>query len=138
MRRGQTGFTLVEVLVATAVLALALTVFITGGTQYAGHAHYIQEKTLAQWVARNRMVEYDTDPQWPDTGRDDGTVEMGGREWEWQSEVEETQDPVVRRVDIQVFPIDADTGDAADSPLTTLSGFLTQPAGTAGATTTTR
>lgn len=123
------GFTLVEVLVAVAILALALGTFISGGARYADQARYLQDRTLALWVARNRMVEYQLAASWPDTGRSDGEAEMGGRKWEWRAEVTESPDPAVRRIDITVHRIDPGTGDVSDDSVATLSGFVTENGG---------
>lgn len=123
------GFTLVEVLVAVAVLALTLGAFISGGSQYADNARYLQDRTLALWVARNRMVQYQLAEEWPDTGKEDGTVSMGEREWEWRSEISESPDPAVRRIDIAVHRINRDTNDPEEDSLASLSGFVTENGG---------
>lgn len=119
----QRGFTLIEVLVAVAVLALSMGVFISGSSQYADQARHIQDKNLALWVARNRLVEFQIAETWPDTGRDDGRATMGGREWVWESEVEESPDPAVRRAEMRVFRII--DGEAQSQPLARLTAFIT-------------
>lgn len=124
--KGQRGFTLVEVLIATAVLALALGAFISGGARYADYARYIHDRTLAQWVARNQLVAYQIAEQWPGTGTEDGDVPMGDGDWRWVAEIQESPDPDVRRVDIRVFRIDDASGDPEADPVTLLSGFVTQ------------
>lgn len=125
-RRGARGFTLVEVLVAVAVLALTLGTFIAGGSRYADNARYLQDRTLALWVARNRMVEYHIAEEWPDTGNEEDTESMGGREWEWHAEISESPDPAVRRIDISVHRINPATDEASEDAVANLSGFITQ------------
>ncbi len=121
----QTGFTLLEVLVAVAVLALAMGVFISGSSRYADDAGYIQNKTIALWVARNQLVELQLTEPWPDKGRDDGEVKMGGREWEWRSEIEDTPDPRIRRAEIRVFPVTPGVKiKQDDNPMARLTGYL--------------
>jgi general secretion pathway protein I len=113
----------VEVLVAVAVLALSLGVFVSGGSRYADHARHIQDKTLALWVARNRLVEYQIAEHWPDPGAGEGRADMGGREWVWRSEIEESPDPAVRRAEIRVFRVV--DGEPQTQPLARLTGFIT-------------
>lgn len=117
------GFTLIEVLVAVAVLALSLGVFVSGASRYADHARYLQDKSLALWVARNRLVEYRIAEHWPDTGTGEGRADMGGREWHWRSETETTPDPAVRRTEIRVFRIV--DGKTETEAIARLTGFIT-------------
>jgi len=122
----QRGFTLVEVLVATAILALALGAFITGGARHADYARYIHDRTLGQYVARNQLVEYQVAEQWPGTGNQDGDTDLGAIQWRWVAEISESPDPGVRRVDIRVFRIDTNTNKPAANSTALLSGFVTQ------------
>jgi general secretion pathway protein I len=116
----QRGFTLLEVLAAMAVLALVLGATITGASQYAGNAGYLRDKAIATWVARNKLVELHVASAWPEKGKSDGVEEMAGREWTWRTEVLETPDPKVRRVEVSV-----EAPGKKDTVLVTLSGFLT-------------
>ena len=101
-RPAQRGFTLLEVLVAVTVLALALTAIISGGSSYARSASSLRDKTLALWVARNRLAEVELLPVWPQIGTSSDDVQMGGDTWTWRAEVVGTQDPTLRRVNIRV------------------------------------
>lgn len=120
------GFTLIEVLVAVAVLAVTLSAFIVAGARYADNARYLRDHTLALWVARNQMVEYYLAKNWPDTGTDEGTTTMAGRKWQWRAEINESPDPAVRRIDISVYRVNPTTGEPAEDAIATLSGFITQ------------
>lgn len=112
------GFTLIEVLVAVVILAIALGAIISGMGRHAGNASYLKEKTLALWVAHNRLTEIELAPEWPPEGTSDGEVEMGGGEWKWFVEVKATPDDRLRRIDIRVQQADRE-GDLA-----TLSAFV--------------
>lgn len=116
--RGSRGFTLLEILVAVAVLAIAMSAILAGMARYADNAGYLRAKTLAMWVAHNRLTEIELEPAWPAVGKSDGDVKMGGVEWHWNAEVSSTQDPNLRRIDIRV-QAPGRGGDAA-----TLSSFL--------------
>lgn len=112
------GFTLIEIIITVAVLATAMGAIISGMARYAGNAAYLREKTVALWVAHNRLTELQLEPGWPEIGKSDGDEEMAGAEWRWFVTISETPDPKVRRVDIRVQQRDKDN-DAIS-----LSSFL--------------
>lgn len=114
------GFTLLEVLIAVAVLALALTAIISGGANYARSASDLRDKTLALWVAHDRFAEIDLQPTWPQTGDSSDEVTMGGTTWTWHVHVSGTQDPTLRRLDIQVVK----KGDGSGRSYASLTDFL--------------
>jgi general secretion pathway protein I len=125
MRRVR-GFTLLEVLVALAVIAFALAslVKVTGGG--AANAAYLRDKTFAHWVAENRLAQMSTRKNfWPATGADDGEMEIAGREWFWTTQVKKTPDRDMRRIDVEVRLED----DEDLAPIAVLSGFVARPAG---------
>jgi general secretion pathway protein I len=100
--RRAAGFTLLEVLVAVVVLALAMAAIIGAGVRAADAAGYLREKTLALWVAHNRLTEIELQPVWPALGDSNDDVDMGGIRWRWRVHVKETADQNLRRVDIDV------------------------------------
>ncbi|HEX4896385.1 MAG TPA: type II secretion system minor pseudopilin GspI [Solimonas sp.] len=100
--RSDRGFTLIEMLAAVAVLAIAMAAIIAGMARYADNAGYLRERTVALWVAHNRLAEIQLQRTWPDVGRSDGEMEMAGRTWEWEAEVQKTVDEHLRRVDVRV------------------------------------
>ena len=110
MNRRARGFTLIEVLVALAVLAIAMGALVTGIGRYGADARHLREMTLGLWVAHNRLTEIELERAWPDTGTSDGEVEMAGRDWRWSVTVAETPDPRVRRVNVVVR-----SGDSPDT-----------------------
>lgn len=120
------GFTLLEVLVALVVIALALASIIKVVGSGAANAAYLRDKTFAHWVAANRLAQIQTkDNLWPSRGKDDGETTMAGREWFWATEVSDTPDPEMRRIDIEVRLDD----DEDTPPVTLLTGFIAKPVG---------
>jgi general secretion pathway protein I len=128
--RSARGFTLLEVLVALTVIALALGSIIKVVGSGAANASYLRDKTFAHWVASNRLAQMQLkDDPWPSRGGDEGEVEMAGREWFWTSEVSNTPDPDMRRVDITVRLEEDDEGPS----VSVLTGFIAKlPRGAGG------
>ena len=123
-RRTAAGFTLLEVLVALAVIALSMGAIIKATGDYTNNQSYLRDRTMALWVARNVLVQYRVDKEWPRVGERKGTQEMGNREWRWLAVTSQTDEAELRRLDVEVFPIDSEDDDL---PLSVLSGFLVQP-----------
>lgn len=103
MRPRVQGFTLLEVLVAVTIVGIAMGALLSGFARYAEQAGYIRQRTLATWVAHNRMNELMLEPAWPATGSKEGDAEMGGTEWRYRIEVRSTDDPALRRIDLKVY-----------------------------------
>ena len=119
----QKGFTLLEVLVALAILAIVMGALIKVTDSYAFNAIYLQEKTLAQWIAENKAVEYRLMQEFPAVGNKTGETEMAKVDWQWRVKVSNTDDKRLRRLDISVA---LEQGDL-DNPITTLVAFVGEP-----------
>ena len=117
------GFTLLEVLVALAVVSLALTALVKSSGSMAANTAYLQQKNIAHWIAFDRIAELDSHQEWPSKGTKRDDVKMYGAEWTWIQEVTETTYKDMRRVDVSVILTDEDE----DFPLITMTGFLINP-----------
>lgn len=125
--RRQSGFTLIEILVAVTIVAIAMGAIISGMTRFAGNAAYLRDKTVAIWVAHNRLAELEMQKTWPDVGKTNGENDMAGETWKWQVEVQKTEDTHLRRVDVRVsapVPAKGKTPDLEKDSMVKLSGFL--------------
>jgi general secretion pathway protein I len=123
-RHGVRGFTLLEVLIALAVLALSMGAVIKATSDYTGNQSYLRDRTMAIWVARNILVQYQVSGEWLSVGERKGTEEMGNQEWRWLARISQTEESELRRMDVEVYPLDSDDDE---NPVSVLSGFLREP-----------
>lgn len=105
------GFTLLEMLVALAVFSLAALALVRLQGVTLHTAADLDSKAMGQIVARNMMVEVQTDPAPPSLGSEEGDVDNGGRRWHWTRAVRATNDRRLLRVDLTV------NGQAGSSPV---------------------
>ncbi|MFC4259003.1 type II secretion system minor pseudopilin GspI [Marinobacter lacisalsi] len=117
----QRGFTLIEVLVALMVFGLIATAASQVGSQYIGNFERVRDLTLASWLASNQMNEVRLQEEFPPVSENSKEVEYAGSRWRVVTTVSETDEPTMRRieVDIQTY---RGTGDPVQ--IQSLSGFL--------------
>lgn len=116
------GFTLMEVLVALAVLAIAMVAIVGASGQSVNQAVGLRERTLAHWIADNKVTELRLANQWPDTGDSDGDYDMADQHWRWTMNIIDTPDPNLRRVDVKVA-----LANKRDDTIATATGFIGKP-----------
>jgi general secretion pathway protein I len=97
------GFTLVEVLVALAIVAIALAAASRSVALSTDSALDHKLRVLAGFVAENRMGELSARRAWPGLGASEGSESQAGIEFRWRAEVLNTPHPRLRRVEIQVM-----------------------------------
>lgn len=109
-RSAEHGFTLLEMMVALVVFSLAALALVRLQGFTLRSAADLDSKALGQIVARNLMVDVQTDPTPPSVGEEEGEVENGGRNWRWTRTVKKTDDERLLQVDLTV------QGQAGTSP----------------------
>lgn len=119
MKRSQ-GFTLLEVLVALAVLAIAMGAIIRIATQSVNTTGALRDQTFASWVAINKINELLLSPDpWPVEGGHKGNSEMANRTWFWETQFQKTLDVDLIGLKVVVRPYE---GGPVLSTLTALKG----------------
>ena len=97
------GFTLIEVLIALTIIAIALGAIMSASGHQAQQTTYLKQKTLAHWVAMNEMTLLQLEEKWPSVGEKKGSSEMVNTEWFWLRTTKKTKDDDARQVEFQVF-----------------------------------
>ena len=116
------GFTLLEVMVALAVIAIGLGAVITEASRNISNASLLEAKTLAHWIATNKVVEMQVSKAWPSTGEESGDVEMAGRDWYWTVITIDTPYDRMRRIDVEVR-----TDSGSERPIVKVISYLGKP-----------
>ena len=118
------GFTLIEVLVALMIIAVAL----GGAVKVMGtasiNASVLSQRTFAQWVGLNQISKVKLDGTWLKTGESKGEAEMAKQKWVWVQHVIKTEIDDVNRLEVAVYlsPKNADS-----NPLANVVGFFAKP-----------
>ena len=123
------GFTLIEVLVALAIVTIGMAAVLGALTSSANTTAYMRDKTFAQWVALNQIATLRLSGQMTPTGNSDGNIDFAGRSWHWRREVTALQVPGLVRIDVKVRPAEI-KGDDDKGWFTTVSGIQGDAVGT--------
>jgi general secretion pathway protein I len=97
------GFTLIELVVALAVLAIGMTAVLHSASQVGHAGSFLKQRTIAHWVASNQAAEFSINKEWPDPGISSGTEIMANQTWQWEAEVQDTEVPELRLITIRVM-----------------------------------
>ena len=120
------GFTLIEVLVALAIVAIALMAALRAAGQGTNNVGELRSRLLAGWVAENLLAEHRARRDWLPLGIQRGNGREGGLDFAWREEVIATPNPSFRRVDVRVFASTEESHSLAH-----LAGFVVYSPGSA-------
>ena len=114
------GFTLIEVVVALAIVALGMFAVFKSIGDTTSNIGYLRDRSMAAWIADNRITEMRLSGEYPSVDKTEGDVDYAGRRWHWIATVSQTPVDGLRRIDMRVRR----DGDAEDSSLVSLAGFV--------------
>lgn len=117
----QTGLTLVEVLVAIAILAIVLAATQRASLQLANQSNAIKKHVLADLVARNVLAHQQASKFWPNTTTLSGQMQQANWRFVWREEFSDTPNPAFRKAVIRVMDPESN-----GHVLRQFTGFLVQ------------
>jgi general secretion pathway protein I len=115
------GFTLIEVMIALTIAALALAAATAAVSQMIDGARGMQERTYASWIAQNRIVELRLANVLPEVSRTTSQLDFAGEEWSLETAVIETGVENLFRVDVSV------SRRGSDEVSGVVTGFVGEP-----------
>jgi general secretion pathway protein I len=119
--RQSAGFTLIEVMVALAIVGLSLGAVAASVSQMVDAATAMRERTYASWIAQNKIAELRLANVVPEVSDTSGELEFAGLEWAWRANISETGVENLFRVDVAIsYP-------GSDGVIRTVSGFIGEP-----------
>lgn len=115
------GFTLIEVMVALAIAALGLAAVAASVSQMIDAATSMQQRTYADWIAQNRIVEMRLANVLPEVSSTTGEVQYADIEWGWRTTVSETGIENLYRIDVAISLA------GSENTIRTVTGFIGEP-----------
>lgn len=118
--KGEYGFTLLETLVALAILAIALAAVLRATGAATNHAGEMRIRLLADWIAQNRLALHAARGDWLPAGTQNGEEIQAGVRLLWKEDISNTPNPSFRRIEISI----TDPAQTNSHVLRRLSGYL--------------
>jgi general secretion pathway protein I len=118
--RAAAGFTLVEVLVALMVVAIGLAALMVAVSGTARTSGMLRDKTVAEWIALNRLTEVRLNLTQSGQNTDTGELDFANRKWHYDTRYFDTSVNSMKRVVVRVYAGDAKT---KGNPLIETVGF---------------
>ena len=107
------GFTLLEMLLAMVVIAVVGITISTATGNVASQTFTLERRTMAHWVGQNQInrlrLSLRGDNSALPEGKDTVRVYMGERDWQVRTEIQATDHPWIRRVEVNVFELQQGT-----------------------------
>lgn len=124
MSKRSGGFTLIEVLMALLVFGLIAATVQHAATLYFSHYERVENKTIASWIAENRLAELRLAEEMPAVGKDNQEIRYADQDWFTLTEISATSEPLMRRAIVTVDLVSMVDGERRQQ--TVLEGYLGQ------------
>ncbi len=116
------GFTLLEVLIALAILALSAAAVLRQTQLEVKQQQNLELKSYALWAADDVLTLVMAQSQWPPLGRIEQKQTYEGQDWRVITDVQATPDPLLRKIEVSIAPALQDENAAALITLTAYRG----------------
>ena len=119
----QRGFTIIEVMVALAIVAFSLTAIAASMGQMIDAANAMRDRTYASWIAQNKIAELRLANELPEPGETSGEIDYAGTIWAWTARIETVPAGIENFYQVHVsvsYP-----GD--EYAVRTVTGFIGEP-----------
>lgn len=120
-RRNCKAFTLVEVMVALAIIALSLTAVAAKMSRMIDTSNSMRERTFASWIAQNKIAELRLANVIPEVTATSGEVDYANTTWRWRAVTSESGIDNLFRVDVEISYADG------SSVIRKVTGFIGEP-----------
>ncbi len=121
--KGSKGFTLLEVMIALIIFGLVATVIQKATSQTLDQYERIRLKTLANWIAENKMAEVRLSGKLPQTRESKEELSFANEKWQIISKVTATSDKNFNRVDLEILHKQSDDQFEKGNKVLNYSGF---------------
>lgn len=115
------GMTLLEVMVALVVFAIAGLAVMKTASEHLSGLSYLEQKTLATWVVQNQLVQQRLEDKWPSDSWVEGDEEMAGQRWYWRYRGVATADSNFKALDLEVR-----TAPKSESPVAMMRTYVSR------------
>jgi general secretion pathway protein I len=102
LKTKNSGFTLIEVMLALAVFSIAGIALLSTASNNARNMGHLENTMFANWVTSNQLVAASLSKTWPPKNNLKGDVELAGRTWFWKQTVTKTTDDDMRAIVMEV------------------------------------
>ena len=115
------GFTLLEVLVALWIAALAALAITGVFSHFLNTSTALRERAYASWIAQNKIAELRLANVLPEVSTTSGEVLFANETWYWRAEISESGVENLFRVNVAIYYPDQ------DSRVRAVNGFIGEP-----------
>ncbi len=118
----QTGFTLLEVMIAITIFAMLATTISQVASVTVDNQIHLEKKMIASWIAENKLVEMRSLP-WADIKKGSEDIKMSEREWVVKVTVKDKKDFPIK-LEVREVNVSVALKSEPDSPLQSFIAYM--------------